>query len=372
MGGIFDTLQIPNAKRVWFITDTHLGIRNNSNEWIEIISDYFDNWFIPLVSREYRDGDILIHLGDYYDSRQSVNLKVLNLGVDIAEKLSNIFKDGVHIIIGNHDIWGKTSNDINSLKSLKWIPNINIHEEPITLNAGGKRFLLMPWRKDHETERECLDFADPHDYLCCHTDVTGMRFNKFVKIEDGITLNETKKFDRVYSGHIHYSQSVGNVKMLGSPYQLTRSDRDNRKGITLLDIESGAETYYENDRSPRFLKFDFSDVLEMNIDDAKQVMDNGFIDVMIDSSMSLKAPLNILTDEVTSPRKISFHPYDSNQISSLNEQLQSDGNRTFSVMDFIGTFVSNLEYDEETKGRLVSSIGKLHKMVTSSDNSDKI
>jgi predicted MPP superfamily phosphohydrolase len=65
------------------------------------------------VDKEYREGDVLIHLGDYYDSRQSVNLKVLNLGVDIAEKLSNRFRDGVHIIIGNHDIWGKTSNDIN-------------------------------------------------------------------------------------------------------------------------------------------------------------------------------------------------------------------------------------------------------------------
>jgi calcineurin-like phosphoesterase family protein len=365
-------LSIPKGKRVWFITDTHLGIRNNSNEWIEIIGNYFNDWFIPLVKREYRDGDILIHLGDYYDSRQSVNLKVLNLGVDIAEKLSEIFKDGIHIIIGNHDIWGKTSNDINSLKSLKWIPNINIHEEPVTLNVGGKRFFLMPWRKDHEAERECLEKAKPHDYLCCHTDVTGMRFNKFVKIDDGISLKDAKKFGRVYSGHIHYSQELGNVKMLGSPYQLTRSDRDNPKGITVLDVDTGEEIYYENDKSPKFLKFDFSDVLEMTIEDAQGVMSNGFVDIMIDSSMSLKAPLNILTDEVTSPRKISFHPYDANQSGFLNEQLQSDGNKTFSVMDFIGTFVSNLEYDQKTKDRLISSINKLHRIVTIGDNEDRV
>ena len=365
-------IENPKAKRVWFITDTHLGIRNNSNEWIDIISDYFDNWFLPLVDKEYREGDVLIHLGDYYDSRQSVNLKVLNLGVDIAEKLSNRFKDGVHIIIGNHDIWGKTSNDINSLKSLKWIPNITIHEEPSTLNLGNKSFFLMPWRKDHEAEKECLESASTHDYLCCHTDVTGMRFNRFVKIEDGINTDDTKKFGTVYSGHIHYAQELGNVKMLGSPYQLTRSDRGNPKGITLLDLETGNETYFENNHSPKFLKYDFRSILEMTIEDAQRMLDNAFVDVMIDSSMSLRAPLNIFTDEVTSPRKISFHPYDPNQAELLNEQLQTSGQRTFSVMDFIDSFITSLDYDDETKSKLIASVNKLHKIVTTGEQEDRI
>ena len=32
----------PEAGRVWFITDTHFGVRNSSNEWIEIIRDYLN------------------------------------------------------------------------------------------------------------------------------------------------------------------------------------------------------------------------------------------------------------------------------------------------------------------------------------------
>ena len=35
----------PKIKRVIFITDTHLGVRNNSNDWIDIHEDYFKNWF---------------------------------------------------------------------------------------------------------------------------------------------------------------------------------------------------------------------------------------------------------------------------------------------------------------------------------------
>ena len=41
------------AKRVWFITDTHLGVRNNSNEWIEQIREYFFDWFFPLIKKHY-------------------------------------------------------------------------------------------------------------------------------------------------------------------------------------------------------------------------------------------------------------------------------------------------------------------------------
>lgn len=369
---VFPRLDIPGAKRVWFITDTHLGVRNNSNEWIEIIGDYFNNWFIPLVEKEYKPGDVLLHLGDYYDSRQSVNLKVLNLGVDVAEKLSKIFVDGVHVIIGNHDIWNKSSNDINSLKSLKWIPNITIHEEPTTLSMCGKKFFLMPWRKDHEAEKECLDSIEPHDYLCCHTDVTGMKFNRYVNIESGVSSDSMKKFKRVFSGHIHYAQEKGNIKMLGSPYEITRSDMGNQKGITLLDLETGDERFFRNDFSPKFKKFDFNTVLEMTIEDAEGLFSNNFVDIMVDSSISFKAPLNVITDNIASARKISFHPFDPNQNGLLTEQFQNNENRTFSVMDFIDSYISSLEYDEQTKEKLLKSINKLHKVVVAGDQENSL
>ena len=135
-------MDLEGAKRLWMISDTHLGIRNSSEEWIEIMRKYFYEWFIPLVRKNYKPGDILLHLGDVYDSRQSINLKVLNLCVDIFGELSKIFNDGIFIIVGNHDIFNKDSNVINSLVSLKWIPNINIIEEPISIKFGKRSFLL--------------------------------------------------------------------------------------------------------------------------------------------------------------------------------------------------------------------------------------
>ena len=247
MNGHFPRLKNEKAKRVWFITDTHLGVRNSSNEWIDIIDSYFHNFFFPLVKENYRPGDVLIHLGDWYDSRQSVNLRVLNLGVQIAEEMSKMFPDGIWILIGNHDIFGKNSNDVNSLKSIKWIPSVTVCEEPVSLELGDKSFFMMPWRKDSQTEEECLDEAPYHDYLCCHSDIRGLKFNRFVNIDHGSDSNKFRKFGKVYSGHIHYAQESGNIKMLGSPYELTRSDMDNPKGITLLDLETGEEKFFKND-----------------------------------------------------------------------------------------------------------------------------
>ena len=360
-----------NAKRVWFITDTHLGVRNNSNEWIEYIHDYFFNWFFPLIRENWRPGDVLMHLGDYYDSRQSVNLKVLNMGVEIAEEFAKLFPDGVYFIIGNHDIWGKSSNDINSLKSIKWIPGIKILEEPETINLSGKTFFMMPWRKDHEEEEQTLEQADPHDYLCCHTDIRGLKFNRSVQVEEGPSQDKFKKFSRVYSGHIHYAQEVDNIKMLGSPYEITRSDMGNTKGITLLNLETGMETFFENLYSPKFKKLYFSQILDSTPSELDEIFRNNFVDIMIDPKMALKAPLNILTETVQSQKRLKFHPYDPDQANSLSVQIMETDGRQFNVIDFISEYVSSLDYDLDTQSRIRKSLNKLHQSVIEKEKEDR-
>lgn len=357
------------AKRVWFITDTHLGVRNNSNEWIEQTREYFFNWFFPLVSDNYLPGDVLIHLGDYFDSRQSLNLKVLDLGIEIAEKLSQTFPDGTYIIVGNHDIWGKTTNNVNSLKTLKWIPGINVYEEPETVILGSSKFLFMPWRKDHESESETLNQSEPHDYLCCHSDIRGLKFNRYTTVEDGLELESFSKFKRVYSGHIHYSQNSGNIRMLGSPYELTRSDMDNQKSITLLNLSDGTENIFVNDYSPKFKKFYFSDILDSTPDDLEPLFRNNFVDILIDPMMAIKAPLSILTDSINSQRSLKFHPYDSAKTTNLSQQIMDSDGKQFNVTDFITEYIDSLEYDGETKKKLKSSLFKIHQFVV---NQDKI
>jgi UDP-2,3-diacylglucosamine pyrophosphatase LpxH len=349
-----------NVKRIFFLSDTHLGVRSNSIEWIEIIEDYFENFFIPLVKANYQPGDILVHLGDVFDSRNSLNLRVLNVGISVFEKLSVIFKDGIIIIPGNHDVYTRFSNEINSLKTLKWIPNVYIYEEPKSVKIGSKNFLMMPWRKDHEEEKTCIEtLGKGNEYMLCHTDIQGMRFNRSTDIQDGCAIDAFKGFKQVYSGHIHYTQRSSNIAMLGCPYQLTRSDAYNAKGITLLDIASGTETYWENDRSPKFIKMKFTDVVEMSPAKINALFKNNFVDIYIDAESAIKSPINLFLDLLDATyRRVDFHPLVEQNVSVIDQGENDD----FDFLKFVKSYIETTPYESATKDKMYDFIVKLHKL----------
>lgn len=357
------------AKRIWIITDTHLGVRNNSEEWIQIMRKYFFDWFIPLVKKEYKPGDILMHLGDVYDSRQSINLKVLNLCVEIFSELSKVFPDGIHIILGNHDCYSKESNEINSLSSLKWIPGVTVYEEPQTVDLGGRKILMLPWMNNEESAAEFLSECPPHDYLFCHMDIKGLSFNKYTKIEDGVSYSKLENFNRVYSGHIHYSQNFGKIRMLGSPYQLTRSDMDNKKAVLLLDLETENELFFENSFSPKFLKIGFDQVLEKTPLELNELFKNNFIDVLIDPKIAVKASLGILTEMVTSQLKTNFTPINdiSQQDQNIDETLFNLDGKNFSIIDFAEEYIAVLDEPDEVKDRMKKTIKVLYNRITNKE-----
>ena len=351
-------------KRVWMITDTHLGVRNSSEDWIQIMRKYFFEWFIPLVKKEYKPGDALVHLGDVYDSRQSINLKVLNLCVEIFSELSKIFPDGVYVILGNHDCYSKESNDINSLSSLKWIPNVKIYEEPESIKLGTRKVLMMPWRTSEESAVELLSEAEEHDYLFCHSDIKGLSFNKYTKIEEGIGYNKLENFNRVYSGHIHYSQNFGKVRMLGSPYQLTRSDMDNKKAILLLDLSTEEEKLFENDFSPKFIRMGFDRVLEKTPSELSEIFRNNFVDILIDPKLAVKASLGILTEMVSTQLKTNFTPITENQAEqNVEETLFNLDGKNFSIIDFADQYIGALDEPDEVKERMKKTIKVLYNRI---------
>lgn len=354
------------AKRIWFITDTHLGIKNSSNEWIDIMQSYFKDWFFPLIRREYKDGDILVHLGDWYDSRQSLSLKALNLGVWVAEEMSSIFENGIYVIAGNHDVWGKNSNEINSLKSIKWIPNFTILENPESAIFGTRRVFMMPWRKDSEQESETLNSIGSHDYLFCHTDIVGLKFNRYSDVEHGTKEGDLKKFRKIYSGHIHYSQNKGNIRMLGSPYELTRSDMGNRKYIMCLDLETEKEKTYTNDFSPKYKKFTFDYVLNKTPSELELEFRNNFVDIFIDPSLALKTQLGLISEIITTQRSLNFHPYTSKNVTQNNVMYES--NAQFNIMSFIKDYIDNIEgEDDSIKNKLYRSMVKLYQSVSNDE-----
>jgi DNA repair exonuclease SbcCD nuclease subunit len=345
-------MQNIEVKRVWMITDTHFGVRSNSREWMGIIEEFFEKQLIPLLEREGRPGDILVHCGDTFDSRQSINLYVMNKAIDIMERLSSIMP--VYSIVGNHDIFMKYSNDINSMKIFKHLQNFTVFESPTMLKAGDKKLFFLPWVDNHhELTKIIKDPANSADVMFCHADVSGISFNRYVKTEDGADINAFAGYHRVYSGHIHYAQKYKNVRMLGTPYELTRSDMGNTKAIWRLDLETDEEVCYENTVSPKFLKYRLEWVLERSTEELQALFENNFIDILVTPEWSLNFPFSTFVERFSGYRRINHHIITEEDAAVAEEDESTDGiTQEISLITMIENYVNTLPYTDQLKNKL--------------------
>jgi DNA repair exonuclease SbcCD nuclease subunit len=349
-----------DAKRIWLVSDTHLGVRSNSREWMDNIESYFREFFMPTIKKHYQPGDVVVHCGDVFDSRQSINLYIMNKGISIFEDLAEILP--VYMIIGNHDIFMKSSNEINSLKVFKNSKNITIFEEPQKVKFGPRTALMMPWRENHHAEAEVLnDPANFADLVFCHTDVKGFTFNKMQRIEDGNDADTYEKYQRVYSGHIHWAQKFKNIRMLGSPYQLTRSDNGNTKSIWLLDLETLEETQFENTHSPKFVRFKLDWLLEQSMENIQLLFENNYVDIMVDATWSTWFPFSIFTEAFSGYRKINYI------ITTADSESDDDlpvENEEINLLKMIELHIDALPYNEGLKEKLTKVSTQIYNKIS--------
>lgn len=366
--------EFPGIKRFFIISDTHFGVRSNSVEWIETHKDYFFNWFIPMLKKNFQEGDALIHCGDVFDSRQSLNLKVMNVAMEIFEEISKILP--VFIICGNHDIYHKKNNDINSVKIFKWLNNVHVYENDVIIkfNKGKSRALLMPW-KDTDEEKQLSITQNTADYLFCHTDIRGLKFNSYVNVEEGLKDSDLTKFKKVYSGHIHFAQNRGNIRMVGCPYPMTRSDIGNTKSIWILDAEKENEIGIDNHYSPKFLRLKIETILDKTYKEIKDIVRNNYVDVLVNSSVSLNFPFNSFMEALSDVeyKKLNYIITTMGDGDELNlEDYNEDIEREIDLLKLISLFIDNLEYADVVKNNLKKVSHKLYHETIKNDDEEVI
>jgi len=359
---IDDLILDKEVKRVWILGDIHFGVRANSLEWLDIQKDFFEKHFIPTLERHVQPGDILVQVGDTFDNRQSINIRVLNYAVNLFERLGKILP--VHVIVGNHDIWAKKSNEITSIDSLKWIPNVQIYTDCQRYKWHDKKILLMPWRVDPDHEAETLANHLDADIVFCHSEVAGVRLNARVKNEHGTDTNAYETFTRVYSGHIHYRQEQGKLLLVGTPYQLTRSDRGNMKGFYMVDLENMEETFYENHVSPKFLKYNITQIYDMTLESFKDQIYNNFVDLFVPSSIATTNALSHLVNKIQDiSRRLDPTIYNEEDYIDKDfydiEEIEAMY-KNYNIMNLCNTYIDNLSHDDEMKQRLKTKLKDLY------------
>jgi DNA repair exonuclease SbcCD nuclease subunit len=330
--------------KILIIGDTHLGLGypNSVDKWFKVHKEYFEEFLIPLIKSELTEDDIIIHCGDLFDNRSVVPINILNYAQDFLEKISKICP--VHILIGNHDLYTKSTNDINTVKLYKYIPNISVYEEPTKIYFGGKSILMLPWIEKKEHQIEQLKKFNGTDYLFCHSDLNGAKMHLTSvahKNNDKIDVEEFSGYKNVYSGHIHILQVNKNFTFVGNNFEMDRNDINNQKGIFILDLENGTEKFIKNNISPKYKKIYVRN--QEDIENLESVSTKDYIDLFISNSL--------LINNRKLRRKLEMM-LESGNFASVDYiddlVLESDNQNDKSIMDEIS--------DEDLKNGIVPSI----------------
>lgn len=230
--------------KVCILTDSHWSARKSSKLFQDYFELFYKNVFFPYL--EENNIDTVLHLGDAFDSRKSIDFS----GLDWTQRvvLEPLSKYKVHLLTGNHDIFYRSTNKINSPSLLlQQYSNITVYSEPTEVTIGNLPILFVPWI-NQENEKQTLDLINRTRARVCmgHLELNGFVAHKGHVMEDSRDPIPFHKFDKVFSGHFHSRSDNGKIFYIGNPYEIYFNDVDEERGFITLDTETLEHEYVSN------------------------------------------------------------------------------------------------------------------------------
>lgn len=229
------------------ITDTHCGARNSQDIFLKNSEQFYSEIFFPHLRTEGISK--ILHLGDYFDDRKKIIMKSLEHNKRVFLDKLREYNIRMYVICGNHDVFYKNTNSLNSLDQLlgEYSDVVEIIEKPQVLDLDGFEIGLVPWINS-ENEKESLKFIKSckAEYLAGHFDIAGFYMNSGHQSDSGLKPSLFKKYKEVWSGHFHLKHSIGNVHYLGSPFEMTWDDYGSDRGFYTVDPTTSVRTFIPN------------------------------------------------------------------------------------------------------------------------------
>ena len=225
--------------KVAIINDTHCGIRNSSDIFIDNAEKFYGDVFFPyLLEHDIRH---IIHLGDYYDNRKFINFRALHRNRNHFLKPLRQHGITMDIIRGNHDTYYKNTGELNSLKELlgHYMHEVTIISDPTVMDYDGLKMGLVPWIDEENTDQTMAFLKNAQcDMIGGHFEIEGYEMFKGQKSQHGLDRSLFKRFESVFSGHFHTKSTQGNISYLGSQMEFFWNDAHDKKYFHILDTET--------------------------------------------------------------------------------------------------------------------------------------
>lgn len=335
--------------KVAIITDTHYGARKGSKFFHDYFEQFYKNVFFPTL--EQYGIDTIIHMGDAFDSRKSIDYQSLEWAKRVVfEPLKNY---DVHMIVGNHDTYYKNTNSVNSPELLlKNYPNVKTYSKATEVCVGGLGILLLPWI-NQENEKDTLKLIKKTTSKCAmgHLELQGFRVNRQIVMEHGLDSKLFEKFERVFSGHYHTRSDNGKVFYLGNPYEIYWTDVNDTRGFTIFDTET-LEHFHINNPYKMFHNIYYEDTLSKDVE--FEQYSNKIVKVIVRKKTNPKEFEKFL-DKLYESNVQDLKIVENFQFEEVEDIGHFESEDTFSILDrYIQE--SEIELDKSTLKNLIREV----------------
>ena len=184
-------------------TDIHFGLKSNSTLHNEDCLA-FVKWATAKAKSE--GCETCLFLGDWHNSRASLNIVTLNYSLRALEHMNANFEK-VYFIPGNHDLYYRDKRDIQSVEWARHLPNVEI----------------------------CNNWFRREDFT---------------------------NFEHVFTGHFHKRQTKKNITYIGNCFPHNYADAgDDDRGLMILEWGQDPVHYAWPDQ-PRYRVLGLSNVID--------------------------------------------------------------------------------------------------------------
>ena len=231
------------------ISDIHFGVNYGKPPFVEYQKRYFNDFWKTIDEQGI---DNVLFLGDFFHSRKMVNYDTLELAVKCW--FEPAMERGTHIfmLVGNHDVFYKNTNRLNSLDLLCWNKNIKVISSPKTIRIDERSYCFIPWI-NVENQTECVAELEntQASVVLSHLE---LQLDDNPHIKGQIDIDKLARFSHVFSGHFH-SPCVKDItgctlRYLGSPYEMNWNDFGiEDRGFYIFDDVTKETTLIKNERT---------------------------------------------------------------------------------------------------------------------------
>ena len=250
--------------RVCILGDTHFIPKSGDNNFNDFLCKFYTNVFFPTLIE--KNIDTIIQVGDLFDKRHGIDFGTLY-------KAKKYFFDKLKehdikmiTLLGNHDLFYKESLSISSPELLlECYDNITVVTKPTTLSLNGCFIDIVPWVcKENYDESMNLIKSSTSDYLFGHFEISGFSMYKNSECHTGLEPQLFHNYKKVFSGHFHTKSTNKNIMYVGTPYEMTWSDYNDKKGFHIFDLDNNNLEFIENPYTI-FHRFYYDDSITQHI-----------------------------------------------------------------------------------------------------------